>query len=113
MQQYPTAAGQMLIAVDFFLGPAPELVLMADRPSPDLDAVLRRLHERFLPNKVLASRSGDGLPQSESLQGLFAGKASIPPGPTLYVCERFTCQAPVTGKQAIENEIDALAGLAK
>ena len=39
---------------------------------------------------------------------MFAGKESIPPGPTVYVCQDFTCQAPVSGRDAALATMNSL-----
>ena len=55
MEEHPMAAGQMLLALDFYLGPTPELVIVAgsdaqatarvlDRSSPALLAEQARGH---------------------------------------------------------------------
>ena len=100
MQRAPTAAGQMLIAVDMWLGPMPEIVVMAGAAG-ESNAVLVDLHSHFLPNRVIACRTGKDEYHSPHLEPLFAGKTGQPPAPTVYVCERFACQAPVHGGEAI------------
>ncbi|HEV3023759.1 MAG TPA: thioredoxin domain-containing protein, partial [Pirellulales bacterium] len=47
MSQHPTAAGQLLIALDFMLDPAPELVLTAPPGDPDADSVLAEVRRRY------------------------------------------------------------------
>ncbi len=101
LEKHPTAAGQMLIALDFYLGPTPELVLV-DAP----EELRGEIGRRYLPNKVFASRPGEG--RSAALEGAFAGKAAAGDQPALYVCENFACQSPVVGREAILATIDHL-----
>ncbi|HEX7448036.1 MAG TPA: thioredoxin domain-containing protein [Pirellulales bacterium] len=101
LEKHPTAAGQMLIALDFYLGPTPELVLLG---SPD--DLRAEVWRRYLPNKVFGARPGDG--HSAALDGAFAGKSTSGEQPILYVCENFACQSPVVGKEAILAALDAL-----
>jgi uncharacterized protein YyaL (SSP411 family) len=106
MERHPTAAGQMLIALDFLLGPTPELVLVGgDEQAAE---VLSSLHRRYLPNRVLAGRPA--AQQSAVLDELFAGKASSRAGPTLYVCENFACQEPIVGKEAALAALEKVVG---
>jgi uncharacterized protein len=107
MERHPTAAGQLLLALDFHLGPAPELVLLGDRTQPDMAEVLLEVRRRFLPNRVLAGRPTGETPASPHLAGLFAGK-TLASTPTLYVCEHFACRAPAAGRQAVLRAIEAL-----
>ncbi|HXT61320.1 MAG TPA: thioredoxin domain-containing protein [Pirellulales bacterium] len=99
MERHPTAAGQMLIALDFQLGPTPELVVMGAEGDPAMSELLTDLHRRYMPNRVLAARPARG--HAAALDELFAGKTSSASGPALYVCENFACQAPVIGKEAV------------
>jgi hypothetical protein len=98
------AAGQALIVLDAFLGPAYELVVVEGSSRDESDQVVRAIHERFLPAKVIARRT-DGSDDSNlpaSVRPLLEGKSAIDAKATLYVCQRSTCQAPVAGLQAIQ-----------
>jgi uncharacterized protein YyaL (SSP411 family) len=106
LKQAPTAMGQMLLAVDFQLGPTYELVFAGDAQN----AALTDLRKRFLPNKVLAgavdNESGEQPP--ELLRDLLVGKAASGAEPMLYVCEGFTCQAPAKGATTIAAALEGL-----
>jgi uncharacterized protein YyaL (SSP411 family) len=108
MQQHPTAAGQMLLAADFYLGPSRRLVLVAELQSNDADAVLESLHARFLPRDLIACRppaAGD----SRHLDSLFAVRTNgLNNEPVLYVWENLTCQSPAIGKDAVLEKIAIL-----
>ena len=100
MQQAPTAAGQMLIALDLFMGPTHEVVLLGE--GPDFDDVLRDLRRRYWPNKLVAAAAANATPAPDSpLAGLFAGKSASESAPTAFICENFACQAPLVGRDAI------------
>ncbi|MBI3466415.1 MAG: thioredoxin domain-containing protein [Planctomycetes bacterium] len=102
MEQSPTAAGQMLLALDMYLGPTPEIVILGSTDQPDMVEVLSNLRRRYVPRKVIACRSVSQPPerQSRALSALFEGKSPLPPEPTVFICQNFTCQAPVSGKEA-------------
>ncbi|HEY4311301.1 MAG TPA: thioredoxin domain-containing protein [Pirellulales bacterium] len=106
IERHPMAAGQMLMALDFQLGPTPELVLIAEPGNASRSEVLEGLRRRFWPNKVLAARPGGH--ESDVLTPLFAGKAVDGPTtePALYVCQNFACRAPVIGVEAVKAEIE-------
>jgi uncharacterized protein len=103
LEKHPGAAGQMLIALDFYLGPTPELVLLG--PAQFGDAA-GGLQQRYIPNKVFAGRPGVG--HSRWLDGAFEGKLAVDGQPVLYVCRKFTCQAPVVGQEAMAGALAAL-----
>jgi uncharacterized protein YyaL (SSP411 family) len=112
LERAPTSAGQMLIALDRYLGPAHELVLVGDLSRADAKEALAAAHRRYLPRSVLAAR--DSKPaasegqQSTKLGPLFAGKSSPSGQPVLYVCQNFACQEPATGLDAINVQLDRL-----
>jgi uncharacterized protein YyaL (SSP411 family) len=111
MERFPSAAGQMLGALDFHLGPTPEIVIASPK-TDDAQAVTSALQRRYIPNKVVAVRSaGKSTNRSPALEPLFAGKHAAGE-PTLYLCKDFACQAPVIGEAAALEAIAKLAGVA-
>ena len=83
----------------------PELVVLGDPHDAATQSLLRAIHQRFLPNKLLALRKSQaaGEHRSPALAELFAGKAVLQTGePTLFVCENFACQAPLNGQAALD-----------
>jgi len=110
MERSPTGSGQLLLALDFDLGPAAEIVLLGGDDRQAAADALAFLGREFLPNKVVAFRdasSACGL-RSPALSPIFAGKQPIAPGPTLFVCQHFSCQTPVTGDD-VARKLKALA----
>lgn len=112
MQRAPTAAGQMLLAVDRYLGPAHEMVLVGDMTHEETRRAVSVLQQRFSPRAVLAMRdTGSADPmaaRSGLLDKVFSGKESPDGQPVLYVCQNFACQQPVVGVTAIEAELTKL-----
>jgi uncharacterized protein YyaL (SSP411 family) len=109
LQRAPMAAGQMLLALDRYLGPANELVLAGDMSRDDTKQALAAMRRRYLPRSILAARdtnSADATAeQSQHLNEIFAGRGSADGQPILYVCQNFACQAPLVGLAAIESQI--------
>jgi hypothetical protein len=99
IERAPQASGQMLLAVDLYFGPTPEIVVVGDPREADTAAALASLRHSYLPNKVVACRP-PGAKTSGLLDPLFAGKVATGNQPAVYVCENFACQAPVFGKEA-------------
>ncbi|MCA9206192.1 MAG: hypothetical protein KDA59_24235, partial [Planctomycetales bacterium] len=105
MERSPAAAGQMLIAADMWLGPFFEIAILGDPAEAATRDALSGLRRSFLPNAVWAVRDSVGSAGSTAhLGALFAGKtATERESPTVYVCENFACQAPVTGEAIAEK----------
>lgn len=113
MQRMPTAAGQSLLALDRYMGPSHELVLVGDLARDDMKQAIAAIHSRYLPRTVLAVRdSASSDPtgaRSRHLDEIFAGKESPDGQPVLYVCQNFACQAPVVGLASIEAALGAVS----
>jgi uncharacterized protein YyaL (SSP411 family) len=102
MTAMPMAAGQMLMALDFYLGPVQEFAVVGDLAGEETRRVLRAVRTGFRPNKVVALRpSAEPAEELEELLPLLAGKTGQG-AVTTYVCENFTCQAPLVGAEAAE-----------
>ena len=122
MERSPTAAGQLLIALDMWLGPFQEMVLIGGDDETESQAVLANLQRTYLPNRVLAYR-GREMPQgadaprspirSPLLEPLFAGRSAVDGQPTLFICQNFTCRAPIVGQEAIAAAIQQAANLGR
>ncbi len=109
LERVPSAMGQMLMAADMLLGPLPEIAIVGDPRDRDTGAVLTDLQRRYLPNRVVACRAPGGQGGSPHLSALFQGKSPAGEEPTVYVCENFACQAPVSGREAVIRLWDRLA----
>jgi uncharacterized protein YyaL (SSP411 family) len=110
MERSAMAAGQLLIALDMWLGPMQELVLIGGSDQSATDAALAVLHQAYLPSAVIAYRPANEQAcidrgKSSLLDPLFAGRTALDNEPTLYICENFACQAPVRGIAAIRAAI--------
>jgi uncharacterized protein len=81
----PSAFGHLLCALDLHLSPPRELAIIGP-PTAD---VARAALAPFDPNAVVAFGPAEDVP-------LLAGKGYVDGRPAVYVCERFTCSAPVT-----------------
>jgi len=97
LQSIPHAMPQMLVAADFSLDKPKQIILAGQPDAPDTRAMLRAVHERFIPNKILLLADGNigqnylgkHLPLVNSM-AMIAGKA------TAYICENYACQLPTT-----------------
>ncbi len=103
MEEHPAAAGQMLIALDFYLGPVDEVAVVGPRGDPETERVLKAVRSKFRPDRVVAFHDpASGLPPAEV--GLLADKP-MQGAVTTYVCRDFACRAPLVGAEAAETEL--------
>jgi uncharacterized protein YyaL (SSP411 family) len=107
------AAGQLLIALDMWLGPMQELVLIGGSDAKINRTLQGDLHRAYLPRAAVAFRGADGqatsISQSSHLKPLFEGRTEVGDQPTLFVCENFACQTPVSGAENIRTRLRELA----
>ncbi len=87
LARMPSAVPQMLCALDQLLAPPAQAVVAGTPGDPEFDALAARVRPEFAPNRVLL-RAGDTAATADMTP--LNGRA------TLYVCENFTCQAPIT-----------------
>jgi uncharacterized protein len=99
---FASAMPQMLVALDLSLSEPRQIVIAGGRDSADTRALVSEVHRHFAANKVLLlADGGDGQryleEKLEALRGMkpIAGEAAV------YVCENFTCKAPVTNAKAL------------
>jgi uncharacterized protein len=89
----PSAFGWTLVALDLYLSTPRELAIL----GPPGSEVARAVLEPFQPNAVVAFGPADDVP-------LLQGKEQVDGRPTVYVCERFACRAPVTHPAELQTE---------
>ncbi len=93
--QAPMHYPQLLIALDFAIGPSQELVLAGEQRDPALQEMLQILYEHFLPNKVvLFHPPGEQGEHLESLAPFAASQHQVDGKTTVYVCENYVCRLP-------------------
>nr|MCU0873817.1 thioredoxin domain-containing protein [Pirellulaceae bacterium] len=110
MLRAPTAMGQMLIAADMQVGPMREIVVLGDPRQGDTAQVLADLRRRYQPNHLVACRTPDRADDGGAMESAFRGKTMLAAEPTVYICENFACQAPVSGVEAALQAWDELTG---
>jgi len=90
-----------LNAVDLFLQPL-QIVIIGGRDDPEVQALLRALHDSSQPNRVLQVLApGASLPESHPARG----KAQADGGATAYVCIGTTCSLPLTDPAALSEAL--------
>lgn len=102
MANHPAAAGQMLIALDFYLGPTNEVAIIGQSGASETNRALAAIRQAFRPNQVVAFHDPTTGPAPDAIP-LLTNKAAIGDTVTVYVCENFACRAPLVGAEAVEQ----------
>lgn len=100
--QSPSAATQALIAHDLLTHPGREIAIVAASQTAELTDLLAALQRKSLLDAVVALKLEDQ-PQTTLDIPWLADKTTGPEGETrIYICENYTCQAPLTVAQFLE-----------
>ncbi len=92
----PAAHTQFMQALDFALGPTREILIVGDSSSPGTRQMIETAHRLYSPNRVLMLKEGGKHEEDLSKIAPFTGPiTSGENGPSVYVCENFSCRSPV------------------
>ena len=101
LNRFPTSMPQMLVALDFSLTKPRQIVIAGKREAVETQALLTEVHRHFLPNKVLLlGDGGEGQKYLGETNEALRGMSPVNGNAAAYVCENFTCQAPVTDSRS-------------
>ncbi len=105
LEREPAAAGQSLIALDFLLGSVREFAVISGADDAEFRAVLEAIATPFLPHKVVAPATPEQTARLADKLPLLADRPPLEKRTTTYICERFTCEAPVVGVAGVQAAV--------
>ena len=96
LSRFPSAMPQILVALDFSSRKPRQIVIAGKKDAPETKALLSEVHRHFLPTTILLVADGaEGQKYlGEDLEAIH-GMSMVDEKPAAYVCENFTCKAPV------------------
>jgi uncharacterized protein YyaL (SSP411 family) len=93
MESQPFGFAHMLCALDSHEG-VKEIVIVGNPAEAGVQELIAEINSIYLPNKGIQTvRPGASLVE---ISPLLQGKTAVDGKPTAYVCQNFTCSAPVT-----------------
>jgi len=106
---YPQAYTQLMVALDFMLGPSREIVVSGNPNHEITREMITIIHQNFLPNKVLLVRP-EGK-EGEKLSELCSFIQKLAPAPMnkhpkVYVCENYACQMPLNNINELRKSLE-------
>ncbi len=102
--QFPSGMPQMLVAVENSLGKPRQIVIAGKRDSPETKALLKEVHRHFLPNTiVILADANEGQKYLGERNEAVRAMSLVEGKPAAYVCENFTCKAPVTDVKRLSD----------
>jgi uncharacterized protein len=103
LREFPLGHGHLLSVALRFTTPPLEVGIVGARDDAGTRALLREVHQPFLPNRIVTGREeGEPVPADTPLlngRGLSDGR------PAAYVCRGYACRAPVTDPAELVGEL--------
>ncbi|MBC2743768.1 MAG: thioredoxin domain-containing protein, partial [Desulfosarcina sp.] len=104
MEANPSAFGEMLLALNDFLNP-PHQVIIVTPAGDDAVSFTDRLRSVFLPGSLVMIVTESSTAQLSLRSPLFRGKTAAGGKATAYVCRHGACELPVTAVDALERQL--------
>ena len=96
----------MLVALDTLSEEPRQIVIAGHANGEDTRALLRTIHQRFLPSEVvMLADGGDGQRELARRLPFLEGMTMVDGRATAYVCKNGACQLPVTSPDALAKLI--------
>ncbi|MCY7345761.1 MAG: thioredoxin domain-containing protein [Pyrinomonadaceae bacterium] len=94
--RYAPAFGRVLSAMEFYLSPVKEIVILGAHGN----ALEREVWREFTPNKIVVSAFDA---ENSKIIPLLVERKIIDGKPTAYVCENYVCQKPVSSTSELKK----------
>jgi uncharacterized protein YyaL (SSP411 family) len=106
MEANPSAFGEMLLAVEDYLHP-PHQVIVVTPAGDDAASFTDRLRRAFLPGSLVMIVSESDVAKLARRSALFREKTAAGGKATAYACQNGACQLPVTTADALMQQLAA------
>jgi len=104
LSHFASAMPQMLVAVDYSLSKPSQIIIAGKIDNDATKALLAEVRRHFLPKKILIlADGGEGQKFFSEKNEAIPAMSPIDGKSAAYVCENFTCKAPVTDPKALGN----------
>jgi uncharacterized protein len=102
LSHFPSAMPQILVALDYALSKPRQIVIVGQKGAPGTKVLVTEVHRHFLPKTILLLADGaEGQKYLGKRNEAIRAMSMVDGKPAAYVCENFTCKAPVTGAKAL------------
>jgi len=108
VERSPRSFATSLCVVDFLLQSPLEIALAGTAGEPSYEALRKALGERYLPNAIFSHVDSSKPAEEADALPLSRGKTTVSGKAALYVCQNFTCAAPILEVADLDR---ALAGV--
>ncbi len=106
LAESPAALSEMLLAVDFHLDTAKQILIVAPGAPAEAEPLLARFRAAFVPNRILSVvAEGAPLAAHAKVVPLLEDKRALKGRPTAYVCERRVCELPTSDPEVFAKQL--------
>ena len=89
------------------IGPSREIVIAGDPKDPVMISMLKEIHLRFMPNKIIMlHKPGADGKAIEALAPYLKDQNRLGGKTTARVCQNYTCALPVTDLEGLKKQLD-------
>jgi uncharacterized protein YyaL (SSP411 family) len=107
LSHFPGAMPQMLVALDYSLSKPRQIVIAGKPDASETKALLKEVNRYFLPKTVLFLADGaEGQKYLGEKNEAIRAMSPIEGKSAAYVCENFTCKAPVTDPKQLAELLE-------
>src|SRR5262245_58811308 len=104
LSHFPSAMPQMLVAVDYASSKPRQIVIAGKKDAAETKALLREVNRHFLPKTILVLADGaEGQKYLGDKNEAIRAMSPIEGKSATYVCEHFTCKAPVIDSKELAD----------
>ena len=104
LSHFPSAMPQMLVAVDYASSKPRQIVIAGKKDAAETKALLREVNRHFLPKTILVLADGaEGQKYLGDKNEAIRAMSPIEGKSAAYVCENFTCKAPVIDSKELAD----------
>ncbi|NVM01792.1 MAG: thioredoxin domain-containing protein [Candidatus Helarchaeota archaeon] len=95
IMEMPSAYTQLMVALDFAIGPSYEVVIAGNSKGDDTEAMIKAIRNHFIPNKVIIlNPTEQKTPEIFQFVEFIKSQSSIEGKATAYVCSNYLCKTP-------------------
>ena len=105
IERSPAALSEMLLALDFHLDRAKQILIVAPDSRAQAEPFLTELRRSFVPNRILSVVAQHELPSHVDNVPLLKDKRAIRGKTTAYVCEQQVCELPTSDPAVFAAQI--------
>jgi uncharacterized protein len=107
LSHFPSAMPQMLVALDYSLSKPRQIVIAGTKDTLETKALVKEVHRHFLPKTIVLLADGaEGQKYLGERNQAISAMSLVDGKPVAYVCENFTCKAPVAGPKQLAELLE-------